>query len=292
MFANVFDPLVHALSDVLTGIHMVVPSYGWSLVILGLVVRLAVWPFTVMQFRSTAEMQKVQPLVAKLRTQHKGDPQGLNQATMALYKEHNVNPLAGCIPALIPLPILIGLYWAIQSQIAHFHETFLWIGAPALDRFTMMLGGWHVPLAAPSLASPDFILLALYVVSMYFTVRYGSPPSTDPQQAQTQRLMAFISPVMIAYVGFKYQFASALYVYWLATNIFTVLQQLYMFRKFGIRFNPAAATAGPAPSGKADALAQPRKSAKALPAAKAPDGDAAAGGNGKRTYRAKKRSKR
>jgi YidC/Oxa1 family membrane protein insertase len=284
VFANIFDPLVHALSDVLTGIHMVVPSYGWSLVVLGLVVRLAVWPFTVMQFRSTAEMQKVQPLVAKLRNQYKGDPQGLNKATMELYKEHNVNPLAGCIPALIPLPILIGLYWAIQSQIAHFHETFLWIGMPVLDRFTMMLGGWHVPLAAPSLASPDFILLALYVVSMYFTVRYGSPPSQDPQQAQTQRLMAFISPVMIAYVGFKYQFASALYVYWLATNVFTVLQQLYMFRKFGIRFNPAPAVAEP--------VAPPRKSGKALPAAKAADADAAAGGNGKRTYRAKKRSKR
>ncbi len=68
-------------------------------------------------------------------------------------------------------------------------------------------------------------MLVLYVISMYFTVRYGSPPSTDPQQAQTQKIMAIMSPAMIAFFGFKYRWASALYIYWLATNVFTVAQQ-------------------------------------------------------------------
>ena len=87
---------------------------------------------------------------------------------------------------------------------------------------------------ATSLAVPDIFLLVLYVISMYFTVRYGSPPSTDPQQAQTQKIMAFLSPAMIAFFGFKYHWASALYIYWLATNVFTVAQQYYMFRRYGL----------------------------------------------------------
>ncbi|MBV8356004.1 MAG: YidC/Oxa1 family membrane protein insertase, partial [Candidatus Eremiobacteraeota bacterium] len=83
-------------------------------------------------------------------------------------------------------------------------------------------------------AGQNVFLLLLYVVSMYFTVRFGSPPSQDPQQAQTQKIMAFVSPAMIAYFGFQYKWAAALYIYWLAMNVFTVGQQLWMYRKFGI----------------------------------------------------------
>ena len=114
-FSPLFDPLVRGMGDVLTGVHHVMPSYGWSLVIVALIVRVAIWPLSNMQFRSMAEMQKVQPLVKQLQAKFKNDPQGLNAATMALYKEHNVNPLAGCLPMLIQLPILFGLYYAIQE---------------------------------------------------------------------------------------------------------------------------------------------------------------------------------
>jgi len=87
--ANIFfDPLVHALGQVLTTIHLVIPSYGWALIALAFVVRLAMWPLSDMQFRSMAEMQKVQPLVKQLQAKFKNDPQALNAATMALYKEH------------------------------------------------------------------------------------------------------------------------------------------------------------------------------------------------------------
>jgi len=284
-----FDPLVHGLGNVLTGIHAVIPSYGWALIVLALVVRIVLWPLAAMQFRSMAEMQKVQPLIAQIRAKYKNDQQAQNQAMMALYKEHNVNPLAGCLPMVIQFPILIGLYWAIQSRISDFTtEHWLWIGSPMAAAVNGML---HYTLFASSLAVPDIFLLVLYVVSMYFTVRYGSPPSQDPQQAQTQKIMAFVSPAMIAFFGFKYRWASALYIYWLATNVFTVAQQFYMFRKFGIGLGgKALASANAAP-----AVAESGNGKKALqgsparPAGKA-DGDAAT--NGKRTYRAKKRSRR
>jgi YidC/Oxa1 family membrane protein insertase len=281
--ANVFfDPLVHALSQVLTGVHSVVPSYGWALIALALVVRIVLWPLAAMQFRSMAEMQKVQPLIKQIQAKYKGDQQGQNQAMMALYKEHNVNPLAGCLPMLLQFPILIGLYWAIQSRIGDFKtEHWLWIGSPIAPAVNAM---FHQPILATSLAVPDVFLLVLYVVSMYFTVRYGSPPSTDPQQAQTQKIMAFVSPAMIAFFGFKYRWASALYIYWLATNVFTVAQQFYMFRKFGIG-RPAAVAATAVATGASAA-----KDDGGRPGGKIVNGDAAT--NGKRTYRPKKRSRR
>jgi YidC/Oxa1 family membrane protein insertase len=275
--ANVFfDPLVNALGGVLTFIHVYIPSYGWALIALAFVVRLAMWPLSEMQFRSMAEMQKVQPLIKQIQAKHKSDPQAQNAAMMALYKEHKVNPLAGCVPMLIQFPILIGLFWAIQAQINQFHEPFLWIGTPLFD----VIDGWHVPLAIPSLASTDYLLLILYVISMYFTVRYGSPPSTDPQQAQTQKIMAIVSPAMIAFFGFKYQWASALYVYWLATNVFTVAQQYWMFRRYGL--------VGPK---RAEVLAAAVAAPVEAPA-KAVQTPSNAASNGKRAYRPKKRARR
>ena len=274
--ANVFfDPIVHALGGVLTLIHSVIPSYGWALIALALVVRIVLWPLSEIQFRSMAEMQKVQPLVKQLQAKYKGDPQALNTAMMALYKEHKVNPLAGCVPMLIQFPILIGLYWAIQGQIDHFtHEHWLWIGSSISEKWPTVF--------AQSLAVPDIFLLGLYVISMYFTVRYGSPPSTDPQQAQTQKIMAIMSPAMIAFFGFKYRWASALYIYWLATNVFTVAQQYYMFRRYGL-IGPNKAAALVLPPLPPD----PPKSQKSIDAQRT-----AAATNGKRAYRPKKRARR
>jgi YidC/Oxa1 family membrane protein insertase len=278
--ANVFfDPIVNALGQVLTAVHAVIPSYGWALIALALLVRIVLWPLSDMQFKSIAEMQKIQPLVKQLQAKFKSDPQALNAATMALYKEHKVNPLAGCVPMLIQFPILIGLYWAINARIDSFHqEHWLWIGSWVSHQWPDVF--------AQSLAVPDIFLLVLYVISMYFTVRYGSPPSSDPQQAQTQKIMAFVSPAMIAFFGFKYRWASALYIYWLATNVFTVAQQYLMFRRYGL-IGPAAA------ANRAALLA----SAEVAPASagasgsKAPN-NGAVPANGKRAYRPKKRSRR
>ncbi|MDB5095435.1 MAG: rane protein insertase YidC [Candidatus Eremiobacteraeota bacterium] len=278
-----FDPLVNALGGVLTAIHSVIPSYGWALIALALLVRIVMWPLSDMQFKSMAEMQKVQPLVKQIQAKYKGDPQAQNAAMMALYKEHKVNPVAGCIPMLIQMPILIGLYWAIQNQVAvpnsiFKQEHWLWIGT----EFSRA----HPDILGTSLAVPDVILLVLYVVSMYFTVRYGSPPSSDPQQAQTQKIMAFVSPAMIAFFGFKYRWASALYIYWLATNIFTVAQQYMMFRRYGLIGPGRAATLAAA---AAEPLPEPAKASKA---ANGTTADGAAAANGKRAYRPRKRAKR
>ncbi len=224
---NLFEPLTSAMLGLLNVVHSLVPSYGWTMVLLAFCVRALLWPLANQQFKSMAEMQKVQPLAKALQAKYKGNPQELQAATMALYKEHGVNPLAGCFPLLIQLPILMGLYWAINSQLDKFRsEGWLWIGSGISHQFPAIF--------ATSLAELDIPLFVLYVISMFISVKFGSPPSSDPQQAQTQKIMAIVSPAMIAYFGWKYHWASALIIYWLALNAFTLAQQMYMYRKYGI----------------------------------------------------------
>jgi YidC/Oxa1 family membrane protein insertase len=256
---NFFEPVTAAMLSILTAIHSVVPSYGLDMILLAVVVRAALFPLAQQQFKSMAEMQKVQPLLKAIQAKHKGQPQELQAATMALYKEHGVNPLAGCFPMLIQLPILLGLFYAINEHVGcnpskwdaaaklcdkvagaapgdFWTQTFGWIGSPLAVSFPHIF--------ATSLAVLDMPLFVLYIVSMYISVRYGSPPSSDPQQAQTQKIMAIVSPAMIAFFGFKYQWASALLIYWLTLNVLTMAQQFFMYRKYGLIGGPKPALDG------------------------------------------------
>jgi YidC/Oxa1 family membrane protein insertase len=251
---NIFDGIVAGLGTLLTAINGVTHNFGWSLVALAAIIKLAFWPLNTFQYQSIAKMQVIQPKLKALQTKHKDDPQKLQAETMALYKESGVNPFASCFPLLVQMPILFSLYRAIAIGQKQFSQThFLWIGSSLSASFPQLI--------APSLAAPDNVLLALYVLSMYFSVRLGSPPSTDPQQAQTQKMMAFISPLMIAFVGRSWP--SALIVYWLTFNLFTVAQQFILTRHFA----PQTAAAG----GGAPANAAPQAEAaapKSVPAAR------------------------
>jgi YidC/Oxa1 family membrane protein insertase len=302
---NLFQPVTDALGKVLTLLHTVVPSYGFDMILIALAVRVALWPLAQQQFKSMAEMQKLQPLLKGLQAKHKGNPQELQAATMSLYKEHGVNPLAGCLPMLIQLPVLFGLYWAINEHVGcnpgdwdagklqcmidgkvagtaapgdFWGAHFLWIGSPISQHFPQIF--------ATSLAVLDIPLFVLYIVSMYISVRYGSPPSSDPQQAQTQKIMAFVSPAMIAFFGWKYHFASALLIYWLSLNIFTMAQQFFMYRKFGLVGGPRPALYGGSP--KPDGVAAITTNGKSSSARQTPP----AAKNGSTSGRSSRRSKR
>jgi YidC/Oxa1 family membrane protein insertase len=230
-FINPLEPIANALTNVLTILNGMTHSLGWSLVIFAAIVKLVLWPLSQMQFKSMAEMQRVSPQIKKLQAQYKGDPQKMNQEVMALYKEHGVNPMAGCLPLLIQLPILFSLYTAINSEHDQFaQQGWLWIGSQLSHVYPQILG--------TSLAAPDMILLALYVVSMYFSVRYGTAPAADPAQAQQQKIMAFVSPVIIAWVGRSWY--SALILYWFFFNAFSMAQSFYLLRKYGM-MKPASA---------------------------------------------------
>jgi YidC/Oxa1 family membrane protein insertase len=221
----ILDPVVAGLHWVLEHIFGLVHNYGWSLIILAAMVKILFWPLNSMQFKAMKKTQEIAPQLKALQARYKGDREKLNEATMALYKETGANPLASCAPLLLQMPILFSLYYAVLSDKALFAtQGWLWIGS------AFAISSPHQILAA-NLAVPDYVLLACYVVSMYFQVRLSSP-ALDPQQAQQQKIMAFISPAMVAYLGIKFHWPSALIIYWLSFNIFTMAQQFYLMRKY------------------------------------------------------------
>jgi len=287
------DPIVDLSKAVLIALVGATHSLGWTLVIFAAGVKLVLWPLTQMSLKSMAEMQRIAPQIKKLQAQYKGNPQRMNQEVMALYKEHGVNPMAGCLPLLLQMPILFSLYYAIQSpELDQFKkEGWLWIGsfdgwfqrvAPGFHNWLAMLLPpfkqvvsvcpkileWgqscalipppqHLPanyvpqyeltshyVFAFNLAQSDLILLALYVISMYFSMRWATVTPSDPAQAQQQKIMAFISPVMIAFIGRSWP--SALILYWFSFNVFTTAQSYWLLRRYGIKGGAADAAVAPA----------------------------------------------
>jgi YidC/Oxa1 family membrane protein insertase len=173
---------------------------------------------------------------------------------------------------LVQYPVIISVYYVVMNHRADFaKQSWLWIGSPLTQGSPMSVFG-H-PILAASLAMPDLILILLYALSMYFSVRYVSMPATDPQQAQTQRMMAVISPVMLGFLGWRYGWPSAMVLYWFAYNIFTMGQQFYMLRRYHqplalidsehVITDAVAGTAKPAP-------AKPLPSANGAPKPKPP----------------------
>ena len=227
------DPIVNAVTIIVNAIDAVVHNRGWSLVLFALGLKLIFWPLNTKQFMAMLKMQQLAPQLKRLQERYgKSDPQRYQQETMELYKKNGANPLAGCWPMLLQMPIIFSVYWAvIDHKTLYDNQGWLWIGS-AMTQHLPTLPLWKAPLLASSLALPDLALLVLYMVSMYLISRYGTMPSTDPQQAQTQKFMAILSPLMLAYVGFQYKWPSAMVLYWLSYNVFTMAQQFYLLKKY------------------------------------------------------------
>ena len=219
------DPIVNTMWQIVTWIDKPINNYGWSLVILAALIRAVFWPLNTKQFQSMMKMQRVAPQIKKLQARYKDDTAKLQQETMALYKREGVNPLAGCWPMLVQWPFILSVYYVVISHTKAFeNQNWLWIGSALSQAYPHVL--------ATSLAHSDVVLLVLYAVSMYLSVRFGSMPAADPQQAQTQRIMSFISPLMLGFFGWKYHWPSAMVLYWFSFNAFTMAQTFYMLRKF------------------------------------------------------------
>ena len=227
------DPIVGAVTFVVDHINLVVHNRGWSLVLFALGLKLLFWPLNTKQFVSMVKMQQLAPQLKKLQEKYgKSDPQRYQQETMELYRKNGANPLAGCWPMIVQYPFIISVYYAvIQHKDLYASEKWLWIGAQFTQHLPV-LPVWKAPLLASSLALPDLALLIAYIISMYLFSRYATMPSTDPQQAQTQKMMAIVSPLMLGYFGFQWKWPSAMVLYWFSYNVFTMAQQFYLLRRF------------------------------------------------------------
>ena len=201
-----------AVDSIVNVFNRISPGYGMvlALIFLALFVKLITMPLTNASMRGMRDMQKMQPLIKELQEKYRDDQAKLAEAQMALYKEHNVSPMGGCLPMLIQLPVFIIVYQAVLVYSAGFANAhFLWIS---------------------SLAEPNQILLILYAVSMVVTQLLTSTPTTDPQQKMIQQQMTVMMPLML--MIFLSTMASAFILYWLFLNIFSSAHQYYLKWKY------------------------------------------------------------
>jgi YidC/Oxa1 family membrane protein insertase len=193
-------------------IYQVVPNYGLAIILITLLIRGLFWPITHKGTESMKRMQAIQPLVAELKVKYKDNAQKLQQATMALYKEHKVNPLGGCLPLLIQIPVFIALFNVLRSDIALRFADFLWVRDLSEPENLMMgLLPWGLGLN----------LLPIYMAATMAWQTHLTPSAGDPAQ---QKMMMFM-PIMMLF--FFYTMPSGLVLYWSANQTMMIVQLLW-----------------------------------------------------------------
>jgi YidC/Oxa1 family membrane protein insertase len=233
--------LTRPLFNFLDFIFHHVGNFGVAILLLTVVVKAVFFPLANRQYESMTKMKKVQPQMEALRAKHKDDPQKQQQELMALYQREKINPLTGCLPMLLQIPVFYALYKVLTVTIEMRHAPFVgWIqDLSARDPLTMWnlfgLIDWN-PATAPLVGhlldtTLHFGPVAiLYVITMWLTTSMN-PPAGDPTQ---QKIMQFM-PLMVAF--FIAQFAVGLMVYWVWSNLLTILQQYVIMRRFKVE-NP------------------------------------------------------
>lgn len=201
---------------VLELLHKVIPNYGVVIIVFSILIKLLVYPLTRKSYTSMKKMQNIGPLVAGLKEKYKGDPQRLNKETMKLYKEHGVNPLGGCLPTLIQMPLLIALFIVFRSTIELRGAMFIpgWI--PDLSRpDTLFL----LPFSLPMYGNEFNILPILMAVTMMFQ-------SKMTMQDPKQKAMVYLMPVFMLLIFNR--FPSGLNLYYTLFNLLTIIQQKFI----------------------------------------------------------------
>lgn len=191
-------------------IHSYVANWGWAIVILTLLIKLLFFPLSAASYKSMARMKEVQPRLMTLREQLKGDPQKLNRAMMDLYKQEKINPLGGCLPVVVQIPVFIALYWVLLSSVE------------------MRNAPWILWINDLSVPDPYYILPVIMAVSMYVQVKLNPTPP-DPLQAKIMMWMPIVFSVMFFF------FPAGLVLYWVVNNILSIAQQWQINQMFAKR---------------------------------------------------------
>jgi len=212
---GVFWWISEPFSWVLNKLHGVFGSYGLAIIVLTILVKLILWPLTAQATRSQKKMQSLQGPMSKLREKHKGNSQKLNQEMMKFYKEHKVNPFAGCWPILIQIPIFLGMFWMLRSAAELYGQSFLWANDLSEQDHVAQVQGFSLN-----------VLPILMVITQWFQMKLN-PMQMGPELSDAQRINAKMMRFMpFMFLIFLYFFSSALVLYWTIQNLMTILQTL------------------------------------------------------------------
>ena len=208
--ADVISKVIDALYQVTVTIGF--PSYALAIILISILLKIILFPLMQKQMKSTMNMQEVQPKLEYLQKKYKNNPEKMNEEVMKLYKEYNINPMAGCLPLLIQMPILIGLFGALRQY--NFdpieHATFFWI---------------------PNLAEKDplFILPILVALTMFLQQKISMSATPSAAENPTMKTMLYVMPAMMLFVC--WQMPSGLCLYWAFFSILSIIQQFFMNKK-------------------------------------------------------------
>ncbi len=189
-------------------IHVYVGNWGWSIILLTILIKLVFFPLSTASYKSMARMKEVQPRLMAMKEQYKGDPQKLNQAMMEMYRKEKINPLGGCFPVLIQIPVFISLYWVLLSSVEM-------RGAP-----------WILWIHDLSIPDPYYILPVIMAVSMFVQTKLNPTPP-DPIQAKVVMYMPIVFSIMFFF------FPAGLVLYWVVNNLLSIAQQWQINQMFG-----------------------------------------------------------
>ena len=182
-----------------------VGNFGVSIIIVTILIKIMLLPLTLKQDKSMKEMKKLQPELEKLKEKYANDKQMLNIKTMELYKEHKVNPLGGCLPLLLQLPILFALFGVLRNGIIPKDSSFLWLKLSVPD--------------------PFYVLPVLNGAVSFFQQKLMGSADSNPQMKN----MMYIFPIMM--IMFSVKMPSGLQLYWLTSSILAVVQQYFIMKK-------------------------------------------------------------
>ncbi len=210
--------ICHILVWLMNALYQIIPNYGVAIILITMIIRIIFWPLTHKSNQSMKKMQELQPLIAELRTKYKDNPRKMQEEMMNLYKVHKVNPLGGCLPMLIQIPVFVALFYVLKSAIELRFAEFLWI--KDLSEPERLFYG-VIP----------FLPWGLNILPIFMAVTQAWQthlmPSSDPMQ---QKMMVFFMPVLMLVLF--YNMPSALILYWTANQVIMIVQQL--FQKYRI----------------------------------------------------------
>ncbi|MBI3145228.1 MAG: membrane protein insertase YidC [Pseudogulbenkiania sp.] len=187
----------------LTKLHALVSNWGWAIVLLTLIVKAVFYPLTAASYRSMGKMKALAPRLERLKEQYGDDRMKMQQAVMEMYKSEKVNPLGGCLPMLIQIPVFIGLYWSLLASVE-------------LRQAPWTL--WINDLGRPD---PFYVLPAIMAITMFLQT-FLNPPPADPMQAKMMKIMP------LAFSAMFFFFPAGLVLYWVVNNVLSITQQWYI----------------------------------------------------------------
>jgi YidC/Oxa1 family membrane protein insertase len=266
---SVFDPIYNALGAVLAFFYSLIPNLGVAIILMTVAVMLVLYPLTAKQAKSMLAMQRVQPEIKKLQAKYKGDRQKLNEEVMKFYQENKINPLAGCLPLVVQLPIFFTLFRVLRDPFKHIPKTGSFAGlyndlcGPNHLKSCTTANLHHLHFLSIDLqktatdshgsflaAIPFFLLVGLVMITGYAQTKQAQ--SRTPQTNKQMGTIMKILPVFFGVISLS--FPAGLVLYFVISNLWRVGQQEVIFRRIGAPGSPAGGKQLPAGGASAQAI--------------------------------------